>query len=426
MGAIADAIVEALTEFIRILFSPVTGLIESHADALVRTIVVTPHPNAVFAAPTNGPWGGVYDYYWESIVPLSLMLWALSIGLVIFLESTSYLFSSYHRSKLKKRAVSGLLGILSWWWLAAISLRFMSALTGFLLPDLSDVTLFETLSFSVLGVLGVMITLLTDLVLFLLIALIYYVRQVVLYMFVLLMPLLIVFWIPGVGPFTLVSRFMRRMAGFYVPFLFMTVPVALLFRLGAILGSELELSMGGVGAWLTALVIPFVALAAPIILFWQAGALFFAADRASHRMSRGRAQRRVSRTKGGGRSATRGGRNFARGLQGKAVVDSNGQTKLRNDSRAHAMGSRLHTTRVSLRESFGRGTNRSSQTGRVDSGPDGSPSTDDTDPLALPGRTDGVDPLRDRRSQADRTDQGAHPESTQPPTDADDSAGDNQ
>jgi len=43
------------------------------------------------------------------------------LGIVIFLESTSYLFGSYHRSKLKKRAFSGLLGILSWWWVAALA-----------------------------------------------------------------------------------------------------------------------------------------------------------------------------------------------------------------------------------------------------------------------------------------------------------------
>lgn len=87
---------------------------------------------------------------------------------------------------------------------------------------------------------------------------------------------------------------MRRMAGFYVPFLFMTVPVAILFRLGQLLGGSLDLSMGGLGAWLAALVIPFVAVAAPIGLFWQAGALFFAADRASHRISKGRGKQRVA------------------------------------------------------------------------------------------------------------------------------------
>ena len=51
-----------------------------------------------------------------------------------------------------------------------------------------------------------MVALSADLVFFVLIGLIYLVRQLVLYLFVLMMPLLIVLWIPSVGPFTLVSR----------------------------------------------------------------------------------------------------------------------------------------------------------------------------------------------------------------------------
>ncbi|WP_121823678.1 hypothetical protein [Halostella salina] len=398
MGALTDAIVDALTEFVSLLFSPITSLIETYVDDLVRTVVGTPHPNAVFAEPSNGVWPGMYEYYWEAIVPLSLMLWALSIGIVILLETTSHLFGGYHRAKLKRRAFSGLLGVLAWWWLAAISLRFVSALTGFLVPDLSEVSLFQTLSFGALGVLGLAITLTVDLTLFLLLALIYYVRQVVLYMFVLLMPILIVLWIPGVGPFALVSRFMRRLAGFYVPFLFMTVPVAILFRLGEILGGGLDLTMGGLGAWLSALVIPIVAVAAPIVLFWQAGALFFAADRASHRTSTSRARDRVGRTSAGGQRVAQGGRNFTRGARGEPAVDGAGQTTLGSTgSRAHAMGSRVHSTRVGLNDTFGGSNGQTGAAGNRDDVAESQPAQSDGSPPALPGRTDGVNPIQDRR-----------------------------
>jgi len=61
----------------------------------------------------------------------------------------------------------------------------------------------------------------------------------------------------------------------------MTLPVALLLRLGELLGESFSLSLGGVGAWLLALLIPVAALFAPLVMFWQAGALFFFADRAS-------------------------------------------------------------------------------------------------------------------------------------------------
>lgn len=341
-GALGDVVVNALIGFLKEIFSPIVGIIERQGSALLDIIVSTPHPNAVFDKPTNNAWPRLYDFYWRSIVPLSLSLYGLAIGIVILLETTSHLFSSYHRSKLKKRAVSGLLGILSWWWIAAISLRFMDALTGVLIPSLSNITLFETASFSSIGVLGLVLSLGTDLVLFILLAVIYATRHLVLYLFVLMMPILMVFWIPGVGPFGLAARFVKKLAGFYVPFLFMTVPVAILFRLGDILGHSLGPSMGGIGAWLTAIIIPFAAVLAPIVLFWQAGGIFFLGDRISSRVSAQQAQSRIARTRDVQRTASHGGRNFARGVRGEPAVKPGGQTVLDSgDSTAHATGKRL-------------------------------------------------------------------------------------
>jgi hypothetical protein len=304
--------------------------------------------------------------------------------LVIFLESTSHLFSSYHRSKLKKRAFAGLLGLLSWWWIAALSLQFIDALAGFLVPSVSEIALFQTLSFSGMGVLGTVVALSTNFLLFILIGLMYLARHLALYMFVLLMPLLIVFWIPGVGPFSLVSQFMKKLAGFYAPFLFMTVPVAILFRLGDILGTSIGPSAGEFGAWLTALVIPFAAIASPFVLFWQAGALFFVADRAARHMSTERAQSRLARGREQVQSAKQGGKNFVRGMRDEPAVKGSGQYVLNSgDSRAHATGQRLNTTGSRLREALGDsrndsgggsgGTNRDSRTG---SNTGGSESTD--------------------------------------------------
>jgi hypothetical protein len=352
-SSIGDAIVWAIKEALRVLFSPIEGVIQQHADSLVSTIVETPHPKTVFTKPSNGPWPNIYDYYWNAIIPASLFLYALAIGLVIFLESTSYLFSNYHRTKLKKRAFSGLLGILAWWWIDALARQLLSELTVFLVPDLSQISLFQTLSFSSMGVLGIVVTLAADFSLFILIALIYFMRQVTLYLFTLMMPLLIVFWIPGVGPFAIVSGLMKRLAGFYVPFLFMTVPVALLFRLGELLGSSFGLSMAGLGAWLTALVIPLVAVLSPFVLFWQAGALFVMADRTGRHLS---AQRARQRYQSGGevrKNAQQGGQNLVRGARGDPPRKQDGQTTLGSgDSRAHAAGSRLRSTGTRLRDNI--------------------------------------------------------------------------
>ncbi|MFB6192341.1 MAG: hypothetical protein ABEI11_03370 [Haloarculaceae archaeon] len=357
-GALGDVIVDALQALLRVLFTPMRSVIETHGDAILRTIVGTPHPNAVFSAPTNNAWPGIHAFYWETIIPLALSLYGLAVGLVIFFETTSHLFSGYHRAKLKRRAFSGLLGILGWWWMAAFSLRFVDALAGVLVPSVADLTLFETLSFGGMGVLGTVIALSTNFALFVLIGLIYLARELALYLFVLLMPILIVLWIPGVGPFALVARFMRKLAGFYVPFLFMTVPVALLFRLGELLGTSADLSAGGFGAWLTALVIPVLAVLSPLVLFWQAGLVFFVADRAARRVSTERARTRLATGREGVQRTRRGGRNLVRGVRNEPAVASDGQYVLDSGgSRAHATGRRLDNAGSRLRTTLERAGN---------------------------------------------------------------------
>lgn len=353
----SEAIVDALRGLLETLFTPIRGLIESHADGLLGLLVGTPHPVVVFTDPTTPPWPALYQYYWDTMVPLTFLLFGLSIGVVILLESTSHLFSTYHRTHLKRRAFVGLMGILSWWWIAAFSLQVTDQLARFLMPDLESISLFETLSFTGIGLLGVIVTLSVDLLLFGLIALIYFIRHLVLYAFVLGMPLLIVAWIPGVGPFQFSARFAQRLAGFYVPFLLMSVPVALLFRLGNLLGESATLSLGGLGLWLTALVIPFVAVISPFVLIWQAGAIFFVTDRMAQHASRERLAQRADRARQHTGDTIHAGRNTIRGLRDEPAIRQDGQTLLRTNSRTamgrgYRAGAGLRSTAGSLRDAF--------------------------------------------------------------------------
>jgi hypothetical protein len=344
LGTLINALVKALKKLLRTLFTPIEGLIEAHGNSLLRLIVGTPAPEVLFQTPTNLPWGRIYQYYWGTIVPLALLLFGLAVGLVILLETTSTLFSSYHRANLKRRAVSGLFGVLSWWWIAAASLQLTDQLTRVLRPDLSTISLFETISFGGIGLIGLIVTLSADLGLFVLLALVYLARRLALYGFVLGMPLLMVAWIPGVGPFRLLAQFAKRLAGFYVPFLIMPIPIALLLRLAALLGDAATLSMGGIGAWLTALVIPFVVLIVPIVLFWQAGALLFIGERLVSHTSQRRVRTRLERSRDRGAQLRHESRNVVRGLRGQRAVDPDGQTKLNasgSHSRGHQFGSRL-------------------------------------------------------------------------------------
>ncbi|QPV61551.1 hypothetical protein I7X12_12340 [Halosimplex litoreum] len=377
-GALGNTIVWAIKNALRVLFDPLKTVVQNNANSALSVAIGTPHPNAVFVAPTNNPWTSIYGYFWDVLTPLALLLWALSVGIVIFLESTSYLFSSYHRTKLKRRAFAGLLGILAWWWMDAFARQFTNELAIFLAPDLSNITLFETLSVSGVGALVTAITLSVDFFLIALVILIYFIREVVLYLFTLLMPILIALWIPGVGPFSLVSKFMKRMAGFYVPFLFMTIPVALLFRLGQILGENFGFSVEGLGLWLTALIIPIVAIVSPFVLFWQAGSIFFMAQSASRHASTRRAQSRMGGAKNRAGTVAHGGRNFSRGTQGKAALKPDGQAVFGSgESRAHAAGSRLNDAGSRLRGALARpsSTTASADTGSSDSTPTQSSST---------------------------------------------------
>lgn len=358
-GVAADALVDSLLSLLELLFSPIRGLIESQANGLLGLLVSTPHPSVVFVEPAMAPWETLYQYYWGTMLPLTFMLFGLAVGAVILLESTSHLFSGYHRARLKRRAFVGLMGILSWWWIAAFSLRLADQLARFITPDLSSISVFETLSFAGIGLLGVIVSLTVDLVLFGLIALIYFTRHLVLYGFILGMPLLIVAWIPGIGPFRFVSTLTRRLAGFYVPLLVMTIPVALLFRLGAVLGDAATLSLGGIGLWLTALVIPFVAVLSPFLLIWQAGATFFIGEQ----LTRHASPTRLPTRKGGetqyAETAVHTGRNAVRGLRNQPAVRRDGQTLLRTESgtatdRGHRVGNRLRSTTTTLRDAFSR------------------------------------------------------------------------
>ncbi|WP_440992299.1 hypothetical protein [Haloarchaeobius baliensis] len=386
-----EVIVEALKDGLRAFFSPLEGLVEDHGNEVLQFVVGTDAPNAIFSRPTNGVWPSLYDYYWESVVPLTLGIWALSIGTVILLESTSNLFSGYQGARMKRRAFAGLLAVLSWWWIAAFSLQFVDNLGVYILPDLSDVNLIQAISYSALSALAYAISVSVNNTLLVSIAAVYLARRIALYMFVLVMPILIVMWIPSVGPFALVARFMKRLAGFYVPFLFMSLPAVVLFRLSAILGGEFGLSVEGLLSWVLGLVTPFLALVAPFVLFWQAGAIFMASERIGRQVSTGRLSQQMSSTKQAGQTAAHGGRNFSRGLRGDSAIRRDGQTVLGSgSSRAHAAGQRVRGTRDSLGAVFSTSTRGQRA---------GGPSTDSAGSHGPP-RNETFDALRPDRPSA--------------------------
>lgn len=333
-STLIDVIISALIGFIKWIGDKLLHPIKS-VNQVIGTLVDTPYPDSIFDRPTNGAWPGIYDFYWQTMVPLSILVWGLAVGLVILLEAMGHLFSGYHKAKLKRRSFIGLLGILSWWWLAALSLRFMSALTDVIMPTIGD-SLFEIISAGTMGVVLYAISVAINFSLVLLLGLIYLGRHLALYGFVLLMPLLIAMWVPGLGPFRPVAGLSAKLGRFYVPFLIMTIPAAILFRLGELLGHSFGNGLSGFFAWIAGLLVPFLAVLAPLVLFWQAGLLFLVGSRVSRHMS---AERAVNRTRTHVQVTRRGGRNTVRGLRGNAPIRSDGQMVLDGGgSRAYRAG----------------------------------------------------------------------------------------
>lgn len=341
-SSLIDVIVGALKGFVQVVADAFNEVIDQINNA-IGTLVDTPYPDSIFDRPTNGPWPGIYDFYWQTMVPLSLLVWVLSVGIVILLEAMGHLFSGYHRAKLKRRSFIGLLGVLSWWWLAALSLRFMSGLTEVIMPTIGD-SLFEVVSATAMGVILYLVMTAIEFSLVLLLGLIYLGRHFVLYGFVLLMPLLIAMWVPGLGPFRPVAGLSAKLGKFYVPFLIMTIPAAILFRVGELLGHSFGADLPSLFAWIGGLLVPFLAVLAPLVLFWQAGLLFVIGSRVSRHMS---AERAANRTRKHVEVTRQGGRNTVRGLRDNAPVRADGQILLDGgESRAYRAGRELRRTGV--------------------------------------------------------------------------------
>ena len=129
--------------------------------------------------------------------------------------------------------------------------------------------------------------------------------------------------------------------------------------------------------------IPLLAVASPFILFWQAGALFFIADRAARHVSAQKARGRLSRGQERLRTARQGGKNLIRGVRDEPAVKSDGQYVLNSgDSRAHASGQRLNTTGSRLREAI---TEEGGSSGDGDSGGGSGGSTANSNSNSSPG-----------------------------------------
>jgi hypothetical protein len=203
---------------------------------LTQSFFSTPTPEgggleAVFGAPASGdePWHTIY----ESVVGGEIMLLAL---LTLFLAVQGRHFvrifrlgSAYADRRTRRSAWTGAVAVVGWYWLAVLLLYLVEGLTVGLLPDVTGVgaALVDLLPATVGNPLLTMLLASLGGLTMVLLKAVYFLRDVLLYVYLYTMPLGLAV---AFGNVPVVSAIARRFARGFVPLAVLPLPAVLLFR----------------------------------------------------------------------------------------------------------------------------------------------------------------------------------------------------
>ncbi len=236
--AFVDGIIQAAREVLADgatdLHDTSQGMMEMALIATIRT----PHPQAqegfFLGEPMNEPWISLYTYYTEAVLPLTVALIALAIALILFTGIFGTLLSGYEKSKAKRRLVVAFLFVIAWWSIGAFTLRFADALATTIAPPPDDMaaTLQETMALEGVGTVSTAGLAVVEAGVFVALILTYLIRWIGVYALMVGMPLAVAFWIVDIGPFAYLSSIVADVAFKFVPLAFITVPAAIIYRVG--------------------------------------------------------------------------------------------------------------------------------------------------------------------------------------------------
>ncbi|SFR97237.1 hypothetical protein SAMN05216559_1815 [Halomicrobium zhouii] len=218
-------IIEAVTRWFQ------QGLGDGYS-ALTNELFGTPTPETdgpfVFGSPTNEPWVGIHDALVAGeITALSLLLLVVCVQ-ARHTISIFNLGTTYEARRTKKVAWAGAFLIFAWYWIAAVSLYVVDALTIALIPELG-VLLNAMVDFFATPipnpVLGLLMAGIGGFAMWVLQALLF-IRDVLLFVFIYGMPIgfALVY-----GNLPVLSRIAKSVCMRFVPLLIMPVPIALIF-----------------------------------------------------------------------------------------------------------------------------------------------------------------------------------------------------
>lgn len=244
--AFVDGIVSAIEEVVLrgadTLHTSVIDILPFAVGVTIRTPHPSPEGGFVFGQPTTEPWTSLYSYYIDFILPITLLLLGAAIALVLFSGTLGSLLSGYERSLTQRRLFLGFLFILAWWGVGTLTLQFSDGLATSIAPNVDSVAGSFTAALDPASASGgpVMRGALTvfEAAVVLGMAFLYLLRWVGIYALMLGMPIAVALWVVNVGPFAYLSRIVEGLATKFIPLAFVSVPVAIIFRVGDLLFSS--------------------------------------------------------------------------------------------------------------------------------------------------------------------------------------------
>lgn len=274
--AFVDGIVQAVREALSQGSDELHASMQEMLDLAVTVTVRTPHPTPrdgfFFGEPTNEPWVSLYGYYTEAVLPVTILVIALAVAMILFTGIFGTFLTGYERSRAKRRLVVAFLFVLAWWGIGAFVLRFVDALAVAIAPEPSTVasTFRDTMTLNGHGTTTTAaLTLLESLVMLLLVVW-FFVRWLGIYALMLATPIGVAFWVVDVGPFAYLSRLIESLLTKFVPLAFVTVPAAIVFRVGELLFGNFDPAAEfgrGAGPFLFALGFPLLVLVVAYYMF---------------------------------------------------------------------------------------------------------------------------------------------------------------
>jgi hypothetical protein len=285
-GFIGNAMCKASNFLFGWIIGGVVEFVQGIISGIVNLIVGTPVPKhngqpAFFQQPTNQPWKGVYNSWLTFAMPLGIIEWMLMMLGILF--SQVYISNSANelkRREMKNRSWKVLLGVLGSWAIGSVILHLSNGVTLAVAPNGEDIASNLAVfagSVGAAGAAGLLIWFFEG-ILFLFILLLVLAKYAVVFVMMWSLPVLLPLAAFNVGPIKLLSKPARGIIDMFIPFVFLTLPMALVLRVGyVVLNSLNQGAIAQVGMWAsgsnTALTLGFwiVAAVSPLFVFSQTG-----------------------------------------------------------------------------------------------------------------------------------------------------------